>query len=460
MMPRLLLFFSLMILINNQSSAKDKDDWKDLFNGQDLRGWVQLNGKADYRVKDGSIVGISKFNTPNSFLCTDRLYDDFILELEVKVDPDLNSGIQFRSNSKPDYMEGRVHGYQAEIDPSDRAYSGGIYDEGRRGWIYPLSLNAKGQKAFDKNGWNKYRIEAIGNEISIFVNGVNTSNIIDQLSPTGFIGLQVHSINDKKLIGKSIEWRDIRIVTKNLEEYRTKKDNEVQEVNLVPNTLSEREKAEGWSFLWDGKSTNGWRGAKLDNFPESGWEMKDGILTVLKSDGGESTGGGDIITEKKYGEFELSLEFKITEGANSGIKYFVDPELNKGPGSAIGLEYQILDDKNHPDAKKGVKDNRTLASVYDLIAATNLSEPNRKKEFRGVGKWNLARIVVKGNHIEHWLNGFKHIDFERNTQIYRALVAYSKYAKWPKFGEAEKGHILLQDHGDTVHFRSIKIREF
>ncbi|MEL6944508.1 MAG: DUF1080 domain-containing protein, partial [Bacteroidota bacterium] len=120
----------------------------------------------------------------------------------------------------------------------------------------------------------------------------------------------------------------------------------------------------------------------------------------------------------------------------------------------------ILDDKKHPDAKKGVKGNRTLGSLYDLIPASNLSVPNRNKPFRGVGEWNQARILVQGNHVEHWLNGAKILEYERGTPMYRALVAYSKYKDWPNFGEATAGPILLQDHGDEVHFRSIKIREF
>jgi len=156
----------------------------------------------------------------------------------------------------------------------------------------------------------------------------------------------------------------------------------------------------------------------------------------------------------------LIVEFKITEGANSGIKYFVDPELNKGTGSAIGLEYQILDDNEHPDAKAGVEGNRTVASLYDLITAKNLSVPSRGKPFNGVGRWNRARILVKGDHIEHWLNGFKVVEYERNTPMYWALVNYSKYKKWENFGGSPQGHILLQDHGNEVHFRSIKVREF
>jgi hypothetical protein len=189
------------------------------------------------------------------------------------------------------------------------------------------------------------------------------------------------------------------------------------------NTLTETEMQDGWKLLFDGTTTNGWRGAKLNHFPEKGWEIKNGVLTVLASGGGESANGGDIITVDTYKNFELKVDFKITEGANSGIKYFVDPELNKGPGSAIGCEFQILDDEKHPDAKLGVKGNRTLGSLYDLIPAEN-------KKFNGIGKWNTAKIVVKGSHVEHWLNGKKLLEYERGNQMWRALVAYSKYEDW------------------------------
>ncbi len=217
------------------------------------------------------------------------------------------------------------------------------------------------------------------------------------------------------------------------------------------NTLTEKEKKEGWKLLFDGKTPEGWRGAKLDHFPTKGWVIKNGVLTVLASNGAESANGGDIITVDTYKNFILKVDFKITAGANSGIKYFVDPELNKGPGSAIGCEYQILDDERHPDAKLGVKGNRTLASLYDLIPAEN-------KKFNGVGKWNTAKIVVEGNHVEHWLNGEKVLEYERGNQMWRALVAYSKYKDWPNFGEAKTGYILLQDHGNEVSFKNIKIK--
>ena len=189
--------------------------------------------------------------------------------------------------------------------------------------------------------------------------------------------------------------------------------------------------------------------------------MEHGVLTVESSGGAESANGGDIVTIKKYEDFILEVDFKLSKGANSGIKYFVDPDLNKEAGSAIGCEYQLLDDQNHPDAKMGIAGNRTLASLYDLIKADALEygQDNNPKRFNGVGTWNRARIEVKGSKVAHYLNGIKVLEYERGTQMWRALVAYSKYKNWVAFGEAESGHILLQDHGDEVSFKNVKILE-
>ncbi len=444
------ILFGLTLLCAASLSAQE---WEPLFNGKNLKGWKKQNGKAEYKVEDGAIVGISKVNTNNTFLTTKENYKDFILEFEFKVDDGLNSGVQLRSESTKDYQKGRVHGYQFEIDPSKRAWTGGIYDEARRGWLYPLTMNPKAQTAFKNNAWNKARVEAYGNSIRTWVNGVPCANIWDDATKEGFIALQVHAIgNNTKLEGKTVSWKDIRICTTNVENYLTPESQTAPEVNLIANTLSPTEEREGWALLWDGKTNTGWRGAKMSTFPTKGWAMEDGILKVKKGNGGESTNGGDIVTTRTYKNFILKVDFKITEGANSGLKYFVDPDMNKGEGSAIGCEFQILDDDKHPDAKLGVKGNRKLGSLYDLIPAP-AKKPFNKKEF------NTAMIIVKGNHVEHWLNGVKLIEYERNNQMWNALVAYSKYKNWPNFGNREEGNILIQDHGDEVWYKNIKIKE-
>ncbi len=449
-MKKISISFIVCLLMVGMCFGQTK--WEPLFNGKNFKGWTKLNGTAEYKIVDGAIVGYSKIKTPNTFLATNKMYGDFILEFEFKVDDGLNSGVQFRSNSLKEYKDGRVHGYQFEIDPSSRAWTGGIYDEARRGWLYTLTGYPTAQKAFKNNMWNKVRIEAIGNVLRTWVNGIPCANVLDDMNATGFIALQVHSIKDVSLENKTVSWRNINICTTNLEQEKHPDYWEVPQTNHIANTISEREVQEGWKLLWDGKSTQGWRGAKLTSFPQKGWIIENGILKVVKSDGGESTNGGDIVTTKKYKNFILSADFKITEGANSGIKYFVDTDLNKGQGSSIGCEYQILDDKKHPDAKKGTNGNRTLGSLYDLITAS------ADKPYRN-GFFNNARIVVNGKKVEHWLNNVKIVEYERGTQMWKALVSFSKYKDWPNFGDAEEGNILLQDHGDEVWFQNIKIKE-
>lgn len=452
MKTKQLLILIVLLLSGTPSLLKAQNSkWQDLFNGKDLQGWRQLNGKAKYEAINGEIVGTTVSDQPNSFLTTEKSYGDFILELELLVDNSMNSGIQVRSESKADYLNGRVHGYQVEIDPSARKFSGGIYDESRRGWLYPMDINPKGKMAFKNDQWNKYRIECIGNSIRTWINGIPTANVVDALTPAGFIALQVHSIGKEEQPGKQIRWRNIRIQTENL---KASKNDQIFVVNMLPNNLSTQEESAGYSLLWDGKTTKGWKGAYKTAFPDKGWLIKDGELSVQKSTGGESTNGGDIVTEKQYAAFELKFDFKITAGANSGIKYFVTlTEGNKG--SAIGPEYQILDDATHPDAKLGKDGNRTLGSLYDLITSKKIPNAQRK-----IGEWNRGLIrVYPDNKIEYWLNGYQILEYVRGSSEFLALVADSKYKDWKNFGMAPKGHILIQDHGDEVFFRSIKIKE-
>ncbi len=426
-------------------------NWTSLFNGKNLSGWKQLNGKALYQVVNGEIVGTTVAGEPNSFLATEKEYGDFILELEFRLDAEMNSGIQFRSESKPDYQNGRVHGYQFEIDPSARAWTGGIYDEARRDWLYPLDYNPAAKTAYRKGDWNTCRIECIGNTIRTFVNGKSVAHVVDDMTPKGFIALQVHAISKPEEAGKKIRWRNIKIQEKQL---RATPYDQIFVANFIPNHLSEQEKRNGIQLLFDGQTTNGWRGAYKNSFPAKGWEVKEGTLRVLSANGGESVNGGDIVTVQQYGAFIFQFDFKLTEGANSGVKYFVTEKENNA-GSAIGLEYQILDDERHPDAKLGSINNRTLASLYDLIPSVRESRARRK-----IGEWNRGMIIVKPDGtVTHFLNGWKMLEYQRGTQYYYALVAKSKYAQWPGFGMAPAGHILLQDHGNEVWFRSLKLQQ-
>lgn len=446
---KLLVVIVLALVFGCTEVEKDTTPWMDIFDGQTLNGWTQKGGEASYEVRDGMLVGSTVHDTPNSFMTSDKMYSDFILELEYKVDSSMNSGIQIRSNSFSHRQDGRVHGYQIEIDPSERAWSAGIYDEGRRGWLNPLTDNPEAQKAFKQMEWNHYRIEAIGDTLKTWINGLPAAHLIDDKTASGFIGLQVHSIDEDKKEGTEISWKNIRILTDSLSKYSKVSP---LKPTVTKNRLGIDEAKKGWKMLWDGETTNGWRGARLDGFPEKGWSIENGELTVESSGGAESSAGGDIVTTEMYGDFELMVDFKITEGANSGIKYYVDTDLNKGPGSSIGLEYQILDDAKHPDAKKGSHEgSRTMASLYDLIKA------DKKKYLNPIGEWNTAHIVSKDNHVEHWLNGMKVLEYERKSDAFKKLVSESKYEKWPNFGEAEKGHILLQDHGDRVSFKNVKI---
>ncbi|NOU61310.1 3-keto-disaccharide hydrolase [Marinifilum caeruleilacunae] len=459
-MRKLTYVLCLAILLPCVLSAQNKTN---LFNGKNFNGWRILYGTAEYAIDGDQIVGTSKMGSPNTFLATKRNYTNFILEYEVKMDEGLNSGVQIRTSTDKDFKEGRPFGLQIECEDSQRGWAGGVFDEARKGWRYPLEYNPKAKSAFKKGEWNKFKVIAYNNRILTWVNGVACSNLVEEEVETGFIGLQVHGIHKKEhLDGKQIRWKNIylqEIGEKDLEQHFV---SDAPEVSYLKNELTPKQIKDGWKLLWDGQTTKGWRGSKLENFPENGWEIKDGVLSVLASDGGESANGGDIVTKRKYKNFIIEVDFKLTQGANSGIKYFVDTDLNQGAGSSIGCEFQILDDKKHPDAKKGTKGNRTIGSLYDLIKA-NGQEYNpylpREKYVNAIGQWNRARIEVKGSHVKHFLNGCKVVEYDRGTQMWKALVAYSKYGKWPNFGEFEDGNILIQDHGDKVSFKNIKIKE-
>jgi hypothetical protein len=213
----------------------------------------------------------------------------------------------------------------------------------------------------------------------------------------------------------------------------------------APNTLTAAEKAAGWRLLFDGSSTKGWRGYKKPDMSGLRWVVKDGAICLPPADGSDTLGHRDIISADKYGDFELTWHWQVQAGSNSGVKYFVLEEGN----AAIGHEYQIIDDARHADAK--ISTERQTASFYDVKSAT--ARPTKP-----VGEWNTSRVLVAGNHVEHWLNGTKVLEYELGSPEILALVQDSKFNKTPGFGTKKQGHLLLQDHGDAVCYRSVKVK--
>jgi hypothetical protein len=215
----------------------------------------------------------------------------------------------------------------------------------------------------------------------------------------------------------------------------------------APNTLTDAEKQAGWKLLFDGKTTDGWRGYKMEKMPP-GWSVENGAFVRIKGGaGGKGAGGGDdIITKEQYGDFELAVEWKIVSGGNSGILYRATEDATTS--WHVAPEMQVLD-----NTKNVGRDVRQLAgALYDLYAPA-------KDATKPVGQWNAARVVAKGNHVEHWLNGEKLLEYERGSEDWQKRIAGSKFKNMPGFAKANKGHIVLQDHSDRIEFRNIKIRE-
>ena len=266
----------------------DDVSWHSPFNGVDFEGWTQRGGRARYEVREGTIVGTTVPRSRNSFLCTNRPYSDFIFEVEFRVDPNMNSGIQIRSASLPGYHNGIVHGCQVEIDPSDRAWSGGIYDESRRGWINDLKDNEPARRAFRRADWNHYRIEAIGDHIRTFVNGVPAADLRDSVSLSGFIALQVHGTNREEPM--EIAWRNLRI----------------QDLG-----------SHHWESLFDGETLAGW-----EPQPGGRWEVLDGVIRGISEKAERRH--GLLMSRDTFDDFTIRLQFKVTQG-DSGFYFRATP---------------------------------------------------------------------------------------------------------------------------------------
>jgi HEAT repeat protein len=286
--------------------ASEGGQWQSLFDGKSLDGWVQRGGKALYRAEDGAIVGASVKGTPNSFLCTEKTYSDFVLELDFKVDPGLNSGVQIRSESYKAYKNGRVHGYQVEIDPAARAWSGGVYDEARRGWLYDLSGNEPARKAFKQGEWNHFRIEAVGPSIKTWLNDVPATDLVDAMTPSGFIALQVHGTDREKPM--EVRWRNIRV-------------QEVEGAGDVPSRPAALPIVSLNDFNCWSEPTSAWV-IVGDTFNDP----DDEKLLAWKAGTGVAVNGPKgvtrhLFTKIEHADIEAHVEFMVPKGSNSGV-YF------------------------------------------------------------------------------------------------------------------------------------------
>lgn len=364
-------------------------------------------------------------------------YSDFIMEFEYQTDGS-GAAVRFLSNSA------NGTGYLFVIDESaERSWNGGVYDAVNLDWSYPLTYNDEARSASKKGQWNKGRIEVSDGLVRTFVNGVECANLLVSPDAAGSISLQANPNATAPA-----KWRNVRIAKASAG--LTAANPAVFQVNGVANTLTAKQAADGWKLLFDGKTSEGWCSAKGTDvaFPTVGWKVGDGIMMVTESEGPRSPRGGDVMTKDEFENFWLSVDFKLTPGANGGIKY-----SNMPNSASLGCEFQILDDELHPDAKAGIDGNRTVGSLYDLIRS------DKSKLFFDKSEWHTAWIKVEGDHVEHWLDGTKVVEYDRNNQEFNALIATSKYKDYPNFGNYTKSHILLQDHFNQVSYRNIMIKE-
>ncbi len=380
----------------------------DLFNGEDITGWIPRGGRCTFEAVGGKIIGTVVPGSPSTYLSTEREdYRDFILTAELYWEVNSNSGIMIRSRREPRGEYERVYGPQVEMEGfTERGWSGGIFGQGIGGWRYPMWLEAhtEARQALKEGEWNRVTVLCQGPIIKTWVNGVPAAHWETDVYLEGFIGLQVHSGKEGE-----VHFRNIRI--KELEAADT-----------------------GWIDLFESGDFSAWQ--QFNGKPVSGnWSIEEGII---------HRGGllaGNIVTRRHFENFDLRFDWKISQGGNSGVKYRLQDR--------IGPEYQILDDVKHPDGKK---ESRRAASLYDVVAA-DLDKP-----LRTPGEWNSARIVAEGPRLQHWLNGVKVLDATVGSAEWNAQFAQSKFTDHPGFAMGA-GPIQLQDHKDPVWFRAVRIRE-
>ena len=474
------VIFLLFFLIGADFlAAQENGGWKNLFDGKSLEGWEMVGGKGKFYIdkKMKAIVGEYFPSSKNTFLHTKENYFDFILEFEVKLThQNLNSGVQFRSYVKD---KQRLVGYQLEIDGTKRRFTGGIYEEGLRRHINPLTKKAheNAKKSFKVGKWNKIRLEASGDTINTWVNGFHAASINDDKRnfydhlEQNCIALQIHSITKKDLPKKNkVYFRNLRIKTEFNESDFFKRHKDIPQYNFIPNTLTFKEKEQGWTLFWNGKDFDQWQHYDGKNFIENEkqWEIKTIsekksynilMLDPEKNQSNTIKKRANLIKKNPYRYFEFSFAFSsIKPSFNSGVKYFYQPEKN------LGYEYQICLPMNHRQARKLA---HKVSALYDIFGPRNLSLTRDKWDFPinyyvlpPVKMWNYGAIVSRSNGtIEHWLNGFKMVSFKRESKKFKEAFNLSKFKTHKNMISWQKGYILLQHHGDPIIYHSLKIRK-
>ncbi len=366
--------FALLFVLASPLLAKDAAsvEWKPLLsNPNAFDGFRQLGGKATYAIADGVITGTSVAKEPNSFMASEKDYGDFELEYEFKVDPKLNSGVQIRSHSKADYQKGRVHGYQVEIDPSARAWSAGIYEEARRGWLNDLKANKTAGAAFKQNEWNKVRVVAVGDSLRTWINDVPAADLRDAGEQTGFFAFQVHGVgNDADKVGTQVQWRNIRL-----------KD------------LGRHE----WKPIFDGNSLAGWKPT-----PGGSWEVKDGAIHGTNP--ATDARHGLLLSDQTVGDFTVKFQFKVTKG-NSGFYFRADRV--EDPVTVNGFQAEVCED------------NET-GGLYETggrgwVMQTDKAAMEKAKTYKP-GAWNEMWVSAHGNRLVVHVNGTKTADIVDEKQ--------------------------------------------
>lgn len=366
-----------------------EDGFVPLFDGKSLDGWERRGGVAEYHVEDGTIVGTTVLGTPNTFLTTEKTYGDFILELEFRVDPALNSGVQIRSQVREEERRGkkmeRVFGYQVEIDPSPRAWSGGIYDEARRGWLNDLKGREAARKAFRQNEWNHYRIHCLGDRIQTWINGVPAADLVDSMTLEGYIALQVHSFNPRRVRERNpdldvpdraqVRWRNIRL--KDLGRHV-------------------------WKPLFDGKTLSGWTAHGGGE-----WKVVDGVIRGFNRE--DQKEHGHLFLDQPVKDFTARMKYRAVSG-NSG--FYFRTEKKEGAVGIQGFQAEI-------DATKDA------GGLYETRGRAWVSKPTEaqvKKYFKP-GEWNEMTVSAHGRRIVVHVNGQKSAELRDDPGRLEGLIA-------------------------------------